>query len=45
MELGPNVTTLQQADRTVYIVGTAHISEKSVREVRDTIEQSVAMYV
>lgn len=38
MDLGPNVTTLQQGDRTVYIVGTAHISEKSVREVRETIE-------
>jgi len=38
MDLGPNVTTLEQGDRTVYIVGTAHISEKSVREVRETIE-------
>jgi len=38
MELGPNVTTLQRGDRTVYIVGTAHISEKSVVEVRETIE-------
>ena len=38
MNLGPNVITLEQGDRTVYIVGTAHISEKSVREVRETIE-------
>ena len=38
MDLGPNVTTLEQGDRTVYIVGTAHISEKSVQEVRETIE-------
>lgn len=38
MELGPNVTILEQADRTIYLVGTAHISEKSVEEVRYTIE-------
>ncbi|MEE2756736.1 MAG: TraB/GumN family protein [Myxococcota bacterium] len=38
MELGPNVTVLKDDDCTTYLVGTAHISEKSVREVRDTIE-------
>ncbi|MBV71172.1 MAG: conjugal transfer protein TraB [Myxococcales bacterium] len=38
MELGPNVTVLQDDDCTTYLVGTAHISEKSVREVRETIE-------
>ncbi len=37
-ELGPNVTVLDQGDRTVYVVGTAHISRKSVEEVRQTIE-------
>ncbi len=38
MELGPNVTVLQQDGRTVYLVGTAHISKKSIEEVRHTIE-------
>ena len=38
MELGPNVTVLNQNDRTFYLVGTAHISAKSVEEVRSTIE-------
>ncbi len=39
MELGPNVTVLEEGSRTVYLVGTAHISERSVQEVRETIEQ------
>lgn len=39
MELGPNVTVLTREGRTFYLVGTAHISERSVREVRDTIEK------
>lgn len=38
MNLGPNVTVLEDGDRTIYLVGTAHISERSVREVRETIE-------
>lgn len=38
MELGPNVTVLEGAGRTTYIVGTAHISKKSVEEVRQVIE-------
>ena len=38
MELGPNVTVLEDGDVTTYLVGTAHISEKSVHEVRETIE-------
>jgi pheromone shutdown-related protein TraB len=38
MELGPNVTHLADGDRDIYIVGTAHISKKSVVEVRQTIE-------
>ena len=37
--LGPNVTVLEHGESTIYIVGTAHISEKSVQEVRQTIEQ------
>jgi pheromone shutdown-related protein TraB len=39
LELGPNVTLLERDGRRFYLVGTAHISEKSVREVRDTIEK------
>lgn len=39
MELGPNVTVLTREGRTFYLIGTAHISERSVREVRQTIEQ------
>ncbi|MGC6418783.1 MAG: TraB/GumN family protein [Bradymonadia bacterium] len=38
MELGPNVTVIEDGESTTYLVGTAHISEKSVREVRETIE-------
>jgi pheromone shutdown-related protein TraB len=39
MNLGPNVTILEHEGRTFYVVGTAHISEKSVQEVRETIEK------
>ena len=39
MELGSNVTHIQDDDRDIYVVGTAHISKKSVEEVRHTIEQ------
>ena len=37
MELGPNVTILNQGTRTFYLVGTAHISQQSVDEVREVI--------
>jgi pheromone shutdown-related protein TraB len=37
-ELGPNVTTLEHNGATIHIIGTAHISEQSVHEVRETIE-------
>lgn len=39
MELGSNVTHIQDSGRDIYIVGTAHISKKSVEEVRHTIEE------
>ena len=39
MALGPHVTVLEQGDRKIYLVGTAHISEASVKEVRETIEE------
>jgi len=39
MELGPNVTVIESGSRTTYIVGTAHVSERSVQDVRNTIEQ------
>ncbi len=38
MELGPNVTVLERDGRTIYLVGTAHISQRSVEDVRRTIE-------
>ena len=38
MELGSNVTHIQDSGRDIYVVGTAHISKKSVEEVRQTIE-------
>lgn len=37
-QLGPNVTVLERDGRTFYLVGTAHVSQKSVLEVRATIE-------
>jgi len=39
LELGPNVTLLERNGRRLYLVGTAHISERSVIEVRETIEK------
>lgn len=37
-ELSDNITVLHRDGRTFYIIGTAHISAKSVVEVRETIE-------
>jgi pheromone shutdown-related protein TraB len=37
-DLGPHVTTLERGGRTFHIIGTAHISAKSVEEVRRVIE-------
>jgi pheromone shutdown-related protein TraB len=37
-KLSSAVTVLQRGERTFYLVGTAHISAKSVVEVRETIE-------
>ena len=37
-KLSDAVTILQRGERTFYIVGTAHISAKSIVEVRETIE-------
>ena len=37
-KLSSNVTVLTRDDRTFYVIGTAHISAKSVIEVRETIE-------
>jgi pheromone shutdown-related protein TraB len=34
-----NVTVLAQDDRTIYLVGTAHVSDASVQEVQQVIEQ------
>ena len=34
-----NVTILEKDDKTYYIIGTAHISERSVEEVRQVIDQ------
>ncbi len=34
-----NVTVLERGDRSFYIIGTAHISERSVQEVKDVIER------
>jgi len=38
LPLGPNVTHLRGDDKDYYIVGTAHISEKSILEVEETID-------
>ena len=35
---GSNVTVLKQGDRRFYVIGTAHISENSVHEVRQLID-------
>ncbi len=39
MNATSNVTVLRKDGRTFHIVGTAHISERSVREVEETIER------
>lgn len=38
LELGGHVTTLTRGGRTFHLIGTAHISEKSVEEVRRVVE-------
>jgi len=37
MELPPSVTTLVRGETTYYIVGTAHVSKRSIDDVRATI--------
>ena len=37
MDLPASVTTLTHGDTTYYVVGTAHVSQKSVDDVRTTI--------
>ena len=39
MNLSDNVTVIEREGRTWYIIGTAHVSNDSVHEVRDVIEQ------
>lgn len=39
MEFSDNVTTLHQDDKIFYIVGTAHVSKKSVEEVAEVIDK------
>ena len=34
-----NVTVLESAGKTYYLLGTAHVSKESVREVADLIER------
>ncbi len=38
LEFSENVTILEDGEKTYYIVGTAHISQKSVEEVQDVID-------
>jgi pheromone shutdown-related protein TraB len=38
MELPPSVTTFVRGDTTYYLVGTAHVSKRSIDDVRATIE-------
>lgn len=38
MEFSDNVTLIERDGKTYYIVGTAHVSKASVREVREVIE-------
>jgi len=38
MEFSDNVTVLERDDKTYYLVGTAHVSKKSVEEVKQVIE-------
>jgi len=37
--LPPSVTTVSLGDRTIHLLGTAHVSPESVREVREVIER------
>ena len=37
MEFSDNVTVLNDGDKTYYLIGTAHVSEGSVREVEEVI--------
>lgn len=39
LELPDSVRTIQLPDKVVYLVGTAHVSEESVRDVRTTITE------
>lgn len=39
LDLPASVQTIQLPDKTVYLVGTAHVSEESVEDVRRTIQQ------
>ncbi len=39
MDFSDHVTTLQKDDKTYYIVGTAHVSQKSVEEVAEVIDR------
>jgi pheromone shutdown-related protein TraB len=39
MELSETVTVLEREGTTYYVVGTAHVSEKSVSEVQEVIER------
>jgi pheromone shutdown-related protein TraB len=38
MDLPPSVTTMSHGDTTYYVVGTAHVSQKSVDDVRTVID-------
>jgi len=38
-ELSENVVILEQGEKTFYIIGTAHVSQKSVEEVEQVIDQ------
>src|SRR5690349_7512349 len=38
MDLPASVTTMSRGDTTFYVVGTAHVSQKSVDDVRTTID-------
>lgn len=35
----PNVTVIQRGEKTWYIIGTAHVSDDSVQEVKDVIRE------
>ena len=38
MEFSDNVTVLKDGDKTYYLIGTAHVSDESAREVREVID-------